>query len=409
MNNLLKKSVGLLKEAVRATLASKSKIALSTICIGLGIAGVTLVTAIGTAALSKGNELINIFGTDTVMIFSGGKKKLAAGSRERTLTVGDIEGLRTNFPDAYLVSALRWRPGLVVQYQNSKLTSTVEGVATSAVLEWNWLIDIGRDFNARDNEFGANVCILGSYVKETLFNDGDPIGKQIKLGKNVCEVIGVTQKKSLGAFDDQMNTFVMVPETLFLKKFSWQRNFMLGMRMRFYDPKSIESQVESVREFLRYNHNLQEGEEDDFQIFTPSMIASILFAVLGAIGAFLGTITLVVVVVGGFVTANIFLLSTQTRVKEIGIRRAFGATGNDIFRQFIIEFIMLAFCGMLFGLFLGGGASSLITSFGFIEVRITPVVFFITAGASLIIALTFGILPARSAARITPMEAIRTL
>ena len=181
------------------------------------------------------------------------------------------------------------------------------------------------------------------------------------------------------------------------------------MRMRFYDPKSIESHVESVREFLRHNHNLQEWEEDDFQILTPSMLAGVLFTVLAAIGAFLGTITLVLVVVGGFVTANIFLLSTQTRIKEIGIRRAFGATGNDIFKQFIIEFIMLTFCGMLLGLFLGYGASAVITSFDFIEVRITPAVFLITAVSSLIIALTFGILPARSAAKIAPMHAIRTL
>ncbi|MDR0455014.1 MAG: ABC transporter permease [Deferribacteraceae bacterium] len=409
MNKLFRQYSGLFKEAVRATLASKSRIALSALCIGLGIAGVTLVTALGAAAISKGAELMNIFGTDTVMIFSGGKKKLAAGSRERTLTVDDVEGLRANFPDAYLVSALRWHPGLMVYYQNSKLMSEVDGVLKSATLEWNWTVDIGRDFNEKDNEFSANVCVIGSYVRETLFGDGDPIGKQIKLGKNMCEVIGVTQKKSIGAFDDHMNTFVMVPESVFLKKFSWQKNFMLGLRMRFYDSKSIDTQVESVREYLRHNHNLNEGEEDDFQIFTPSMLAGIFMAVLGAIGAFLGTITLVVVIVGGFVTANIFLLSTQTRVKEIGIRRAFGATKSDIFKQFIIEFIMIAFCGMLFGLILGGSVSAVITSFGFLEVRITLPVFLITAAASLAIALTFGILPAKSAAKITPIEAIRTL
>ncbi len=409
MNRWLKKYSGLFKEAVRATLASKSRTALSALCIGLGIAGVTLVTALGAAAIAKGTDLMDMFGTDAVMIFSGGKKKLAAGGRDRTLTMEDVEGLRANFPDAYLVAALRWHPGLMVSYQNSKLMSEIDGVATSSALEWNWPIDIGRDFNARDNEFSANVCILGSYVKETLFGDGDPIGKQIKLGKNICEVVGVAQKKSIGAFDDQMNTFVMVPEAIFVKKYAWQKNFLFGLRMRFYDPKSIDAQMEPVREYLRYRHNLQEGEEDDFQMFTPSMIAGIFIAVLGAMGAFLGTITLVVVVVGGFVTANMFLLATQTRIKEIGIRRAFGATGRDIFRQFIMEFIVITFCGMMFGLLLGGAAAAVITSFGFVEVKITPVVFTITAAASLAIALTFGILPARSAAKVTPIEAIRSL
>lgn len=139
------------------------------------------------------------------------------------------------------------------------------------------------------------------------------------------------------------------------------------------------------------------------------MISGMFVAVMGAIGAFLVIITSVVVVVGGFVTANMFLLATQTRIKEIGIRRAFGASGKDIFTQFILEFIVITLLGMLLGLAIGWVASAAISSFGFVEVRITPAVFAVTAFMSMVIALAFGILPARSAAKVSPIEAIRSL
>lgn len=399
----------LFKEAVRATMAAKTRAALSAVCIGLGIASVTIVTALGSAAISKATEMMELMGTDAVMIFSGGKKKMAAGGRELTLTQDDLEGLRENFPDAYLVAPLRARFGLPVSYQNSRMATELDAINTSVQHEWNWPIAIGRDFNEDDRLYSTNSCIIGSYVHETLFGDMDPVGEQIQVGKFMCEVIGVTQKKSLGSFDNEMNTFVMIPDTTFTKRYGWFKTRFMIIRMRFLDVKSIDKQMESVAEYLRHSHSLEDGQEDDFQILTPSTMNAMFMAVLGAMGAFLGVITLVIVVVGGFVTANMFLLATQTRIKEIGIRRAFGATGDDIFRQFIVEFIVIIFLGMVTGLVLGTVASYVITSLGFIEVRITPVVFLVTAAASMMIALTFGILPARSASKINPIEAIRTL
>lgn len=405
----MRKLFGLFKEAVRATLAAKSRTILSAICIGLGIAGVTLVTALGAAAVSKTHEIMDLFGSDSVYLMSGGRKKMATGRRNYTLTVDDVAGLRQNFPDAYLVTPLRTVFNMLVSYKNAKLTSELEAINTSAADEWNWKIGQGRDFTKEDNEYSANVCVIGDYVRETLFTDEDPLGKYINIGRSICEVIGVAERKSMGAFDDEMNTFVMIPESIFLKKFTWRKTMLMGIRMRFYDPATIDKQMKSVEEYLRHKHNIPDGAENDFQFLTPSAIASMMFAVLGAIGAFLATITLVVVVVGGFVTANIFLLSTQSRIKEIGIRRAFGATGQDIFIQFIMEFLLIAFCGMLVGLLIGSAAAAFISSFGFLEVKITAVVFLITAAVSLAIAVIFGILPARSASRISPIDAIRSL
>ncbi|MDR2883961.1 MAG: ABC transporter permease [Deferribacteraceae bacterium] len=406
---MIRRTISLFFEALRATWAAKTRAFLSAICIGLGIAGITLIAALGSAAIAKGAELMDLFGTDSMMVFSGGKKKMAAGARSMTLSADDVSGLRANFPDAYLVAPLRINPALLVSYQNSSLTSRVEAVSIGMEYEWDWDVEIGRDLTPQDSEFSSNVCVIGSYINETFFQGDDPIGKQITVGKGVCEVVGVAQKKSLGLGDDSGNTFVMIPDSVFVKKYAWRKNFMMGLRMRFGDPEQVEAQTESVREFLRYRHNLAEGEEDDFRILTSSMISGMFVAVMGAIGAFLVIITSVVVVVGGFVTANMFLLATQTRIKEIGIRRAFGASGKDIFTQFILEFIVITLLGMLLGLAIGWVASAAISSFGFVEVRITPAVFAVTAFMSMVIALAFGILPARSAAKVSPIEAIRSL
>ena len=390
-------------------MAAKMRAALSAICIGIGIAGVTFVTALGSAAIGKANEIMDMFGTDAVIILGGGAKKRAMGVRERTLTVTDIDGIRQNFPDAYLVIPIRVHPGMLISYRNAKLNSEVQAITTSFVKEWNWPIGAGRDLTPEDNQYSANVCVIGSYVGEILFEGADPIGQQIKIGSSVCEVVGVAIRRSLGAQDDNMNTFVLVPESVFNKKYSWDKSRIWAIRIRFYNTKTIDKQMEEVTAFLRQTHNLQEMEEDDFRVFTPSTISKMFTAVLGAIGAFLGVITLIVVIVGGFVTANMFLLSTQTRVKEIGIRRAFGAGAPDIFLQFIIEFIVITFLGMLVGLAIAWAAAAIVSSYGLIEVKITALVFGITAVVSTFIALIFGTLPARSAAKISPIEAIRSL
>jgi putative ABC transport system permease protein len=398
----------ILFEALKALWSAKLRTFLSAVCIGIGIAAVTLVTAIGAAAISKTSEMTDMFGTDSVFLFSGGSKR-TVGRRSMTITVDDVNALRTNFPDAYFVGGMRSVWGLLVSYDNAKLSSQVSAVSTSFEKEQNWKVDQGRDLNTDDNEYSNNVCVIGSHIKETLFVGADSLGKFIKVGKSMCQVIGVAEKKSMGAYDDEMNTFIVFPETVFVKKYAWRKNLLLGARMRFTDPMDVDRQIDNVVQFLRHRHNLNDDMENDFVYMTPSTISKIIFKVLGAIGAFLGIITLIVIVVGGFVTANIFLLATRSRIKEIGIRRAFGATGKDIFNQFILEFIMISLCGMLLGLAAGAVGGIFVSSFGFLTVKITPMVFSVTATVSLIIALTFGILPARSASRINPIEAIRSL
>jgi putative ABC transport system permease protein len=404
----LTRFLGTCKEALRATLSAPSRTILSAVCIGLGIAGVTIVTALSVAALKKADYMIETFGSDTVFLVSGSNYNMPF-SRQLTLSVDDADALRENFPDAYFVSPVRNVWGLIVSYQNARLVSEVGGLTGTLEIERNWKVVEGRDLTQDDREYANNVCLLGSYVRETLFPNEDPLGKQIKIGRGVCEVVGVAEEKTLGAYDNVLNTFVLIPDTVFSKRFQWRRLLAVGIRMRFYTMDDVNRQLPSVIEFLRERHGLEEGQPNDFRFFTASSISQMIYTIMGAIGAFLGAITLLVIIVGGFVTANIFLLATQTRVKEIGIRRAFGANSRDIFFQFIIEFVIVGFCGMLVGVLVGSGYAAFISSFGFLDVKITPTVFFVTAVASLIVALTFGILPARSASKINPIDAIKSL
>ncbi|MDR2104268.1 MAG: ABC transporter permease [Deferribacteraceae bacterium] len=405
----LKRFLGTCKEALRATVSAPSRTILSAVCIGLGIAGVAIVAALSVAALKKAEYMIETFGSDTLFLVSGSNYNMPF-SRQLTLSVGDADALRENFPDAYFVSPIRNVWGLIVSYQNARLMSEVGGLTGTLEIERNWKIVEGRDLTPDDREYANNVCLLGSFVRDTLFpNEEDPLGKQIKIGRGVCEVVGVAEEKTLGAYDNVLNTFVLLPDTVFSKRFQWRRLLAVGIRMRFYTMDDVNRQLPSVIEFLRERHGLEEGQPNDFRFFTASSISQMIYTIMGAIGAFLGAITLLVIIVGGFVTANIFLLATQTRVKEIGIRRAFGANSTDIFLQFIIEFVIVGLCGMLVGVLVGSAYAAFISSFGFLDVKITPTVFLITTFVSLIVALTFGILPARSASKINPIDAIKSL
>ncbi|MEF3254901.1 MAG: ABC transporter permease [Deferribacterales bacterium] len=398
----------ILQEAIKSVLSYKLRSILSVISIALGIIGVTIVIGAVNGAYLKAGEIISMFGPDSILIFGGTQRNQATGFRTKTITYDDLFALRDAFPTAYIQVPMSVRPNIKVSYKGNHVRTFIVGSTENYSAAWNWNISEGTDFNKEDVDKASRKCILASYVKDQLFFDEDPIGKFIYINDFACQVVGILEERGVSNFGVNINDRLIIPITVLAKFITKDFKYVTAIRMKFEDLDNLDNRIEEVRQFLRYRHNLGEGRDDDFSIVGPKDVLKFFVAIGGALIAFLAIITIITVSVGGFVMANLFLISVTERVKEIGIRRALGALKKDIFLQFIFEFSIITLAGSILG-FLGGSIiAKVISSFKVFDVVISVQLFFIAVFISMILAVVFGLGPAKKAAEIDPIKAIRS-
>lgn len=404
----MKRLLNIFLEAAQGVLSYKLRTFLSVFAIGLGIAAVTLVVAVVNGAYKSVTEIINTFGPDTVIVFGGSRNVSQFGFRSMTITVDDVQAVRDAFPTAYKINPFLPRGGVRISYKDKHHRTFSIGSPVGYTEMDSWAIASGRDIMPIDQETAASVCVLGDTVKKALFDDAeDPIGKMVKVNNFYCEVIGTLKPASAMGMTDMNDRFI-IPMSSMMKRISGQYKYVRLLRVSFEDVKNLSQRVEELESFLRMRHNIPDDEESDFMIISPEMIMKFFFAVSGAIMIFIGIMTLLTVTVGGFVMANMFLISVQERTKEIGIRRAFGATKSDIFLQFIMEFGIITILGALVGFVLGALGAKAVSGFGIFTAEISISVFFAALFVSIVIAGVFGTAPAARAASVNPIDAIRS-
>ncbi|QAR33111.1 FtsX-like permease family protein [Geovibrio thiophilus] len=405
----MKKFINIFFEAIQGVISYRLRTFLSVFAIGLGIAAVTLVVAVVNGAYKSVTELIGTFGPDTVMVFGGGRNVAGHGFRSMTITVEDVQAVKDAFPTAYSVHPFLPSAGTRISYRDKHHRAFVIGTPTAYTDMESWELVSGRDILPVDQESAANVCVLGDTVKRTLFDESDdPIGKYVKVNSFYCQVIGVLKPVSLMGMRGDMNDRFIMPMSSVMKRISGQYKHIMMLRVSFEDIGNLKQRAEELESFLRMRHNIADDQDSDFMIISPDMIMKFFLAVSGAIMVFIGIMTLLTVSVGGFVMANMFLISVQERTKEIGIRRAFGATKSDIFRQFILEFGIITVLGALIGFVLGALGAKAVSGFGIFTAEISLGVFFAALAVSILIAAVFGTAPAGRAASVNPIDAIRS-
>lgn len=396
------------QEAIKSVVSYKLRSFLSIISIALGIIGVTVVIGAVNGAYLKASQILDMFGPDSLLIFGGTQKSQATGFRVKTLTYEDLYALRDAFPTAYIYVPMSANNNTKISYKSNHVKTFLVGSTENYSKAWSWNVSDGSDFNSEDVNKAQRKCLLGSYVKDQLFGEEDPIGKYVYINDFACYVNGVLEERGVSNFGVNINDRVVIPITVLSKFVTRDFKYITALRIRFEDVENLENRTEEVRQFLRYRHNLGDGRDDDFSIVGPKDVLKFFVAIGGALIAFLTIITIITVSVGGFVMANLFLISVTERIKEIGIRRAIGAYKNDIFLQFIFEFFIITIFGAIVG-FLGGFAiAKLISSFKVFEVVISYHVFLASLLVAIILAFIFGVGPAKKASEIDPIKAIRT-
>ncbi len=398
----------LVKESVLAIKAYKLRTFFSIIGISLGIASLSIIVASVEGAFHRAYKIIDVFGPESIIIFGGKEENKGVRVRVKTLTIYDLEALKKSFPEIKIIMPVLFIDDMPVRYKKETIKTTGYGVSTDFEEAWSWYLKEGRFFTKEEERKKEYVCIIGTYVERNLFGKESPVGKVIFINKIPCKVLGVLEERGTTPTGRNLDNRVLMPYTTVMYKINHDPVYINAIRIKFYKGTDVNSVIEEIRSFLRERHHLKEDEEDDFFILSPKEIIRFLVTLTGSLVLFLGLSSIISLTVGGFVLANLFLLSVSERKQEIGIRRALGAKKRDILIQFLFEATGITILGAIFGFLLGVLASKLLTMIGSFPVYFSYRAFLVALVVSIVVGILSVLNPAIKAANLNPIEAIRS-
>ena len=404
--------LAVIRVAIRALLRNRLRSFLTALGIIIGVAAVIAMVSIGEGAKARVQDAFSAMGTDLLVIRSGssgiGGVRGGFGSQP-TLTWDDLAAIRSELPSVrYAAPELRTSAPIVSEEQN--WTTRVAGVTPDYLLIRNWQIASGASLTESDADSGAKVVLLGKTVADKLFGAySDPVGQIVRIRNVPFEVIGVLKAKGQSPMGEDYDDTVLVPVRAFADKLQGGlKKYLAGTIFVSAAPGVPTTKTESdVANLLRDRHRIPLGGEDDFNVRNLAEMASAQEASTQTLTTLLAAIAAVSLLVGGIGVMNIMLVSVTERTREIGVRMAVGARPRDILMQFLVESLVLAFIGGLAGVLIGiVTAQRLSEAFGWpLLIRIDVVLLSVAVSAA--VGVVFGLYPARKAAQLDPIEALR--
>ena len=399
--------------ALRAIRVNKMRSALTALGIIIGVAAVIVMISVGAGAEARVSALIQSLGANLVMIIPGTTTSSGArGARgsKPTVTEDDAYAIRDEIPTVQLVAPMVRGSGQVI-FGNLNWSTTIEGVTPEYREARDWVLVSGRWFTPDELRGAAKVVLLGETVIENLFPGQDPVGQIVRILRIPFTVIGTLAAKGETPHGRDQDDRLIVPMTTAKKRLIGGRRLKgklvntVFVKVRSTD--LVEQTVADMRRLLRQRHRLRAGQNDDFFIRNLSQILEARADSSRVMTMLLAAVASVSLIVGGIGIMNIMLVSVTERTREIGLRMALGARGRDILLQFLIEAVTLSLVGGLIGIALGIAGSMAIAEAGdwpiLIQIRSILLAFGFAAG----IGIFFGFYPARKAARLDPIEALR--
>ena len=405
----------LFKIALRAIAANKMRSFLTALGIIIGIAAVITMLAIGQGSKASIKANIAEMGSNMIMISPGadmrGGVRQDASSME-TLKQADYQSIKE---DCNYISAISPTVNSSGQwiYGNNNTQSSIYGVNQDYLSIRQLKVADGEMFTDTDIKAAAKVCILGQTVVDYLFPDGsDPIGKVVRFNSIPFRVVGVLQKKGYNSMGMDQDDLVLAPYTTVMKRILAQ-TYLGGIVCSAITEEASQPAQDQISEILRRNHKLKdatattEADEDDFNIRSQEEISSMMNSTMSTITILLGSVAGISLLVGGIGIMNIMYVSVTERTREIGLRMSVGARGIDMLNQFLIEAILLSVTGGIIGVILGVSLSLSLNAFLHIATQIEPWSIIMSFAVCTFTGVFFGWYPAKKAARLDPIEAIR--
>lgn len=405
----------LFKIAIRAIAANKMRSFLTTLGIIIGIAAVITMLAIGQGSKASIKANIAEMGSNMIMISPGadmrGGVRQDASSME-TLKQADYQSIKDECNYISAISPTVNSSGQWI-YGNNNTQSSIYGVNQDYLSIRQLKVADGEMFTDTDIKAASKVCILGQTVVDYLFPDGsDPIGKVVRFNSIPFRVIGVLKKKGYNSMGMELDDLVLAPYTTVMKRIMAQ-TYLGGIVCSAITEEASQPAQDQITEILRRNHKLKdatdttEADEDDFNIRSQEEISSMMNSTMSTITILLGSVAGISLLVGGIGIMNIMYVSVTERTREIGLRMSVGARGIDILNQFLIEAILLSVTGGIIGVILGVSLSLSLNYFFHIATQIEPWSIIMSFAVCTFTGVFFGWYPAKKAARLDPIEAIR--
>jgi putative ABC transport system permease protein len=392
--------------ALRAIRRNLMRSFLTVLGIVIGVAAVVTMVTLGNGATRMVSDQISSLGSNLLMLRPGqqlGPGRESAGAPN--FRMADVEAIQLQIPSLKAVAPVAGsRVTLVAGGQN--WSSQVYGTSNTYFTAGNWKIGSGRMFEDDEETAGKSVCVIGNTVRKQLFGSASPLGAELRVKNFSCEVIGLLAAKGQGAMGQDQDDVVLMPIRTVQRRLTGNQDVstvMLSMR----DGADSAQVMEQVRRLVRERRKLSANEDDNFNVMDTKQIAETLSGTIRTMTGLLGAVAAVSLLVGGIGIMNIMLVSVTERTREIGIRLAIGALEHEVLLQFLIEAVVLSALGGLIGIVLAFAACLGLTALMNIPFLFNPGINLLAFAFSAVIGVVFGYMPARRAAGLDPIVALR--
>ena len=387
-------------------IANKMRSILTMLGIIIGVAAVIALVSIGNGVKQDIQNSISSLGSNLLMVMPGAPRtpgvRPSAGSM-KSLKVADYEAIAKL--DGVKAASPMTNGTYVVIYQNKNWTTSVSGVNANYLDVNNWSMKSGRFLSDKNIQNRERVAVVGKTVVKNLFGDENPVGAEIRVKNIPFRIIGVLNSKGSGAMGNDQDDMVIIPYTTAMERVEGV-DYLRMIYVVGKDENGIDRLQSDIENLLRVRHGIKDTNLDDFNIQNMNSIMETMEETTGTLTLFLGAVAAISLVVGGIGIMNIMLVSVTERTREIGVRKALGATYSVIVTQFLIEAVVISLMGGIIGIILGIGSSKLIGMASGMSTVISIPTIVMSFAFSMAIGLIFGIYPARKAAKLNPIDSL---
>ena len=387
-------------------IANKLRSLLTMLGIIIGVAAVIALVSIGNGVKQDIENSISSLGSNLLVVLPGAPRTPGARSSQgsmKSLKISDYEAIAKL--EGVKAASPMTNGSYVVIYQNKNWTTSVAGVNSNFQDVNNWTMTSGRFFSDKNVQNRERVAVVGQTVVKNLFADEDPVGKEIRVKNIPFRVIGVLKSKGNGTMGNDQDDTVLIPYTTSMERVEGV-DYLRRVYVVAKDDGGIDRLQADIENLLRVRHNIKDTNLDDFNIQNMKSIMETVAQTTGTFTLFLGAVAAISLVVGGIGIMNIMLVSVTERTREIGVRKALGATYSVIVTQFLIEAVVISLMGGFIGIAFGIGASKVIGMVSGMSTIVSVPTIIMSFAFSMAIGLIFGIYPARKAAKLNPIDAL---
>jgi putative ABC transport system permease protein len=401
------------RSAARALRVNKLRSALTMLGIVIGVGAIIAMVAVGAGAQARLMEQIQSLGSNLIVVTAASTRTGGVRAGQGThvsLTEDDAAAIQREIP-AVQAAAATWGRGMQVVAGNQNWGTLIQGMTPEWLEVKGWTILEGRPITADDQRSAAKVALIGETAAHRLFGDENPIGRTIRIRHAPFTVVGVLERKGQNPLGADQDDTVMVPLSSARQKLfgriPGKVRAIWVITVKVWEGEDLVEAGAQIRELLRQRHNLQPEQDDDFTLRDPTEVHQSQEEASRVMTYLLAAVASVSLLVGGIGIMNIMLVSVTERTREIGLRMAVGARGRDILAQFLVEAVTLALIGGVLGVAVGLGGSRAITYFAEWQTLIAVESVVVAVGFAAAVGIISGLYPARKAARLDPIEALR--